>query len=371
MKTVCEKDQCAGCMACIDICSQNAISIVDSLKAYNAVIDTRKCLNCNLCHKVCQKNFPAKSEHPIQWYQGWAGNDTLREKGSSGGIASAVAKSFIENGGIVWSCTFKNGEFGFENAKHLEELEKFIGSKYVKSNPQGVYKQIKTSLKEGQKILFIGLPCQVSALKNYIGEKLSDNLYTIDLICHGTPSPQVLELFLKQYGYSLRNLKNIQFRIKAKFMVYIDSKGVITNGVSDKYSIAFLNSLTYTENCYQCMYAKTDRVSDLTLGDSWGSELQSKEQKSGISLALCQTSKGMEILQEAELHLETVDVERAIQHNHQLLFSSKKPNGRDKFFSKLGKKGFNTLVFCQFPKQCLRQDIKQILIRAKIIKRNN
>ena len=79
----------------------------------------------------------------------------------------------------------------------------------------------------------------------------------------------------------------------------------------------------------------------------------------------------MEILQEAELHLETVNIERAIQHNHQLLFSSKKPNGRDKFFSKLGKKGFNTLVFCQFPKQCLRQDIKQILIRAKIIKRNN
>lgn len=348
MKTVCEKDQCAGCMACIDICSQNAISIVDSLKAYNAVIDTRKCLNCNLCHKVCQKNFPAKSEHPIQWYQGWAENDTLREKGSSGGIASAVAKSFIENGGIVWSCTFKNGEFGFENAKHLEELGKFIGSKYVKSNPRGVYKQIKTSLKEGQKILFIGLPCQVSALKNYIGEKLNDNLYTIDLICHGTPSPQVLELFLKQYGYSLRNLKNIQFRIKAKFMVYIDSKGVITNGVSDKYSIAFLNSLTYTENCYQCMYAKTDRVSDLTLGDSWGSELQSKEQKSGISLALCQTSKGMEILQEAELHLETVNIERAIQHNHQLLFSSKKPNGRDKFFSKLGKKGLTHWFFVNF-----------------------
>ena len=368
MKTVCELNQCAGCMACVDICPKGAITIEDNLAAYNAVIDENKCIGCNACYKVCQSNHPAKRLSPIKWYQGWAEVSDVRKHSSSGGIATSISQAFIESGGVVCSCTFRNGEFIFEFAERIEDLTKFAGSKYVKSNPKGIYRSIKEYLKSGREVLFIGLPCQVSALKNFIGTQYAGGLFTADLICHGTPSPKMLEIFLNQSGHTLTELQDIQFRIKAKFMVYGDYKGVITNGVSDKYSIAFLNSLTYTENCYSCQYACKERVSDLTLGDSWGSELSMDEQKKGVSLVLCQTKKGNRLLQMADTHLENVDIEKAIANNHQLSHPSVMPKRRNEFYKRLRSRTFNSLVFWLFPKQCLRQDVKQLLIKARIIR---
>lgn len=367
MKTVCELNQCAGCMACVDICPKGAITIEDNLAAYNAVIDENKCIGCNACHKACQSNHPAKLLAPIKWYQGWAEIPDVRKHCSSGGMATAISQAFIKSGGVVCSCTFHNGEFIFEFAERIEDLKKFAGSKYVKSNPKSIYKSVKEYLRSGREVLFIGLPCQVSALKNFVGTQYESRLFTADLICHGTPSPKLLEMFLNQYGHTLSELRDIQFRVKAKFMVYGDYKGIITNGVSDKYSIAFLNSLTYTENCYSCQYACKDRVSDLTLGDSWGSELPMDEQKKGVSLVLCQTEKGNRLLQMADIHLENVDIEKAVANNHQLSHPSVMPKGRKKFYREIPKKRFNSLVFRTLPKQCFRQNVKQFLIKTKML----
>lgn len=368
MKTVCEINKCAGCMACIDICPKEAIKIKDDLSVYNAMIQEDKCIDCNACHQVCPSNHLVKLMQPVKWYQGWSIDSDIRKKCSSGGLATAISVAFIENNGIVCSCTFKNGEFIFEFAENKDDVKKFIGSKYVKSNPVGVYKMIRDRLKNGQKILFIGLPCQVSAMRNFVGKQFAENLYTADLICHGTPSPKLLALFLKQYGYTLSDLKDIQFRVKSKYMIYSNCKGIITNGVSDKYSIAFLHSLIYTENCYSCLYARKERISDLTLGDSWGSEITIEEQKKGISLILSQTEKGDELLKMADIHLETVDIDKAIANNHQLEYPPIMPNGREQFFKGLNKKKFNSLVFRQCPKQCIRQNVKKILIKLQILK---
>lgn len=368
LKTVCELNKCTGCMACVEGCPQKAIEIEDGLSFYNAIIKVNKCIKCNKCYKVCQQNNPVLSKKPTEWYQGWTNNQEERKKCSSGGLATAVSTAFLSNGGVVCSCCFRNGKFGFEFAEKTDELQKFVGSKYVKSNPEGIYKSVTEKLKSGQKVLFIALPCQVAALKKFVGEKIGENLYTIDLICHGTPSPKLLDKFLNQYNFELDALQDIQFRVKAKFMVYGDYKGIITNGVSDKYSIAFLNSLTYTENCYSCQYAKISRVSDLTLGDSWGSELSIEEQKKGISLVLSMTDKGSELLQMADVHLQSVDLTKAVANNHQLEHPSDLPKGRNMFFKKLQKGKFNRLVFQQLPKQCLRQDVKQLLLKLKIIR---
>lgn len=370
MKTVCELNKCAGCMACIDICPKGAIKIEDQLSVYNAVIQEDKCINCNMCHSVCQRNHPAETAEPIKWFQGWTEDVELRENCSSGGYATAISAAFIEAGGIVCSCVFRDGQFRFEFAENTVELKKFIGSKYVKSNPVGIYKNIKDRLSENQSILFIGLPCQIAALKKYVGTKLLGNLYTIDLICHGTPSPKLLDIFLQQYGVFLKEIKEIQFRAKAKFQIRVDDRNLVTKGVNDRYSIAFLNSLIYTENCYSCHYARKERVSDLTLGDSWGSELALAEQKKGVSLVLCQSEKGLELVKKANLHLAPVDINRAIDSNHQLKHPSVLPNGRKRFFKGImQKRSFNQLVFQCLPKQCVRQGIKDILIKVKIIHR--
>lgn len=368
MNTVCELNRCSGCMACVDVCPKGAVKILDDLTAYNAVISEEKCVDCGVCHKVCQENHMPQAIPPFKWYQGWAESDEIRKNSSSGGFATAIARAFVNKGGVVCSCIFNEGKFTFQFAENEEDVKNFVGSKYVKSNPSGIYKQIRAYLQEKKKVLFIGLPCQVAAVRNVIGNNLQEELYTADLICHGTPSPRLLDLFLKQYGKSLDQLKDIQFRVKAKMQVHGDHQGLVRKGVSDKYTIAFLNSLSYTDNCYECNYAQKSRVSDITLGDSWGSELSLEEQKKGVSLVLCQTQKGTELLKQAELHLEAVDLDKAIASNHQLAQPSELPESRKEFFDGIEKKkSFNSMVFKAFPKQCLRQDIKETLIKMKII----
>ena len=109
MKTVCPKNNCVGCMACVELCPKNAIKIVDDLSSYNAVIDEEQCVNCNLCHNVCQNNADIEATRPISWKQGWALDSSVRESSSSGGAAQAIELAFVKAGGIVCSCTFSDG----------------------------------------------------------------------------------------------------------------------------------------------------------------------------------------------------------------------------------------------------------------------
>lgn len=367
MTTVCKQNKCVGCYACFDICSKNAIKINRGTKSYNAVINENLCNKCNACKNVCQINNPIELIKPISWYQGWTNNKAIRESGSSGGIAGAISSAFLKKGGYLCSCTFKNGEFVFKITDKENELKNFSGSKYIKSCPKGIYSTIAKLLKNNKEVLFIGLPCQAAALKKFVPAKLQENLYTADLICHGTPSPKLLDIFLDQYNIDLKQSNSVEFRRKGLYQVFNNKSGVDTTGVCDRYLISFLNSLIHTDNCYECPYAKTQRISDLTLGDSWGSKLPYVEIKKGISLILCQTEKGNKLLHNADLHLENVDIENAINNNGQLKHPSVPPKKREEFFNKLEKgKSFNSLILNIFPKKCIKQSVKKILIKIGI-----
>lgn len=366
MRTVCEANKCTGCMACIDSCSKNAIQIQDSLNSYNAVINTELCVSCGKCEKICQNNFPVALQKPQKWLQGWSKDEKIRQGGASGGVAMALAQTFIKAGGTVCSCTFENGKFGFSVIEDVNDLNRFAGSKYVKSNPIGCYKKISELLQNKKKVLFIGLPCQVAAVRKYVGKKMEANLYTVDLICHGTPSPKILDIFLKQYGKELSKAKDIRFRAKGRFQIVYNGNTVIRQGVCDRYMIAFLNSLIYTENCYECKYATRMRVSDITLGDSWGSDITGSEWTRGVSLVLIQSDRGIELINKSNLHLEAVDIEKAVQNNHQLSHPSLKPKGWGAFYNKLRSgKEFNSLVLKYFYKECIKQEMKNVLIALK------
>ena len=368
MRTVCDKDMCTGCMACLEKCPKHCISIVDSLHAYNAEIDEEQCTHCNACHNVCQANHQPASLTPQLWREGWASDQEVRGRSSSGGFACAIEKAFVAAGGLVCSCAFKEGTFGFAFAEKPEDIAQFVGSKYVKSNPAGIYQRISKELKGGRKVLFVGLPCQAAALINFVGKKLAENLYTIDLICHGTPSPKILEQFLQQHKTDIKQLKHISFRSKAKFHMKGDAKYIAAPGTTDKYSIAFLNGICYTDNCYACHYAKRERVTDLTIGDNWGSDLSVDELRKGVSLVLCQTDKGKELLHQAPLTLREVDVEKAAARNEQLNHPYIKPAQRQRFFQVIEQNGsLDAVVWKIFPKTCFRQFVKGVLIKAKIM----
>ena len=368
MNTVCSLNQCTGCMACVESCAKNAIEIVDAISSYNAVIDTTKCVGCKKCESVCQVNYPPLLQKPIFWCEVWANSEDIRLNSSSGGYASAIEKAFIQNGGWVCSCKFENGVFGFSCVKENEEVKSFSGSKYVKSNPRKAYRVVKEKLNAGEKVLFVGLPCQSAALQQYIGRH-RENLYTVDLICHGTPSPKVLESFLKDYRVSLSNIERISFRDKNHFQLCNSETSLSIPTVRDLYTTTFLKSTTYTENCYTCRYATLDRVSDISLGDSWGSELPKSEVNRGISFALVQSQKGMELLQMADLCIKEADLKRAVKFNHQLDYPSVKPKERASFMGMLEKgKTFNHTVRKNYPSIYYRNIIKKALYRLKIFR---
>lgn len=369
MENVCPNDMCAGCMACIDVCPKNAIKIVDGVRSYNAVIDEKLCVDCNACRKVCQNNSASELKKPISWYQGWANEQDIRANSSSGGIAAELSRSFIENHGSVVSCVFKNGKFGFEFADSADDTKKFVGSKYVKSNPEGIYKRIKQKLDNGEKVLFIGLPCQAAAVINYVGAKAAENLFTVDLICHGSPSPKLLDKFLSCHKNSLKNMDVIAFRKKGHFHVYDKQNGILPERIQDSYTYAFLNCVIYTENCYKCKYARVERISDITIGDSWGNELSAEEQKKGVSLILCQTDKGAKLFDQASIHLESVVSDKAVAANRQLRAPSEKPEIREKFFKSIENgAGFESAFRKCYPKIYYKQKLKLLLIRMNILK---
>ena len=375
LRTVCKANFCTGCMACIGVCKKEAIMIQDSLKAFNAIIDNKKCVNCGLCDKVCPNNNRVELTKPIGWWEGWA-SETIRMRAASGGAASAMMKRFVEDGGYVASCLFKNGEFVFDVTNKLDNLMSFSGSKYVKSNPIGIYSKVVDVLRCGDKVLFIGLPCQVAAMKNYAAILSADkieNLYTVDLICHGTPSYQILKLALSEIGIDVKCLTNIRFRNKTHYQVLFgdvdnDYKEIMPTGMQDMYTYTFLSAMVNTENCYSCQYATLGRPSDVTIGDSWGSNLPSDEQCKGVSLLLCQTEKGINLVNSSGMKLKEVSLENAIKTNHQLSHPPIPPKERKIFFDNLDK-GFHKAVSKSSPVVYYKQKLKKVLIGLKIISR--
>ena len=366
MKMVCKTNKCVGCRACEELCTRNAITIEDQVKYMNAVIDETRCIDCKICDKVCQVNHPLEKKSQVAWFQGWSKDDEIREKSSSGGLAAEISRKVVNEGGIVCSCKFENGQFIFKFVECVDELKDFAGSKYVKSNPTGVYKGIRKYLNNGRTVLFIGLPCQCAAVKKATVQITKGQLYTVDLICHGTPSSKILETFMQQYGCSLKQVQSIRFRDKENFFQEQNETHIVTSGTMDCYSIAFLNGLIYTENCYECVYADSKRITDLTIGDSWGTELSGSER--GISLILCNTERGKELVERTGIYMANVNIEKAKAFNPQLREPTVMPTKRAMFFNgyENGKK-FNSLVMKCCTQKWFRQFVKRQLIRAKII----
>ncbi len=365
--TVCDMDQCTGCKACMDICPKDALRFEDAVHAMNVFIDERRCINCNACHDACQVNHPADLVKPIYWKQGWAAEE-VRRGSSSGGFAAQLMRSFIDENSYVCSCIFREGKFRYYVTNNIDEVEKYRGSKYVKSDPQGIYKEVRDLLKQGKRVLFIGLPCHVAAINKFLKDRERENLYTVDLICHGSPSPDILSSFLTDHNRDIQTLADVRFRINNTYGVLPDTESIAPVGSLDRYSIGFLSGLFYTDNCYSCKYARLERCSDITIGDSWGTDLTAEAGR-GVSLALCQSQKGKDLLLHAGLELFDVDIDQAVAANHQLRHPSEKAPAREHFFEVYERTGsVDKAVFTSLPKECMKQGLKGLLIRLHILR---
>lgn len=293
MKNINEVKNCYGCFACMSKCPKQCISIVKDKLGHLYPHANEKCIECNACLKVCPSINPNKLNIPSEVYAAVGKNNKITDKSSSGGIATILSREIILSGGIVYGCAFQK-EFDFKHVRceNLADLEDLKGSKYVQSDISKVYRGIEKDLKYNKKVLFIGTPCQVAAIKSYF--KDNNLLYTVDLICHGVPSVKILKESLPSIVIR-EGIDSIRFRVKEKYQIslYKENKLLYTRPLSkDLYLKGFFTSLFNRESCFSCQYTKKDRIGDITLGDFWGlDDIKFKAYK-GVSLCMINTDKG-------------------------------------------------------------------------------
>ena len=340
MKKICDKNKCTGCSTCINICPKKCITMKeDEYGVLMPYINEKECINCNMCEKICPENNPVEYNQPIKVFAGWSLDENVRKKSSSGGIAYEMYKYVIENNGIAVGTSFdKNLNLIHKIATNIEEINEFRGSKYVQSSIGRVYEEIKKLVKKGDTIIFIGTPCQVSGLKSFMGNKNIDNIITVDLICHGVPPIKYLKEYLK-YINMHDKIDNISFRGENDGYITGYKKGQIVykkHKKEDFYYNSFYNGLFNRENCYQCRYAKKERVGDITIGDFWeiGKEIPfNYDITEGVSLILINTYKGYKFLNKinTKIFLEERTLEEALKGNAQLNHPALKNKQTEKF----------------------------------------
>lgn len=328
MKLICEKEQCTGCAACANRCPKHCISMVEKtgLGHLYPQIDQASCVDCGACKNVCPAIHPVELHSPVKAYAGWDKDDKEYATSTSGGAASAFSRLIIRQGGVVYGCSISGLEVKHIRVDNIPDLYKLKGSKYVQSTINDCYRQVLDDLHHDRKVLFIGTPCQVAALKSLV-RKDDPNLYTIDLICHGVPSLSHLKKHIKKVCKG-KIPDEIYFRKGSQLLLLLlkGGKEIYRNELfkqryKDSYYNAFFDGFSYRESCYHCRYATSGRCSDITIGDFWG--LQGElplAHPMGCSVLLPLTNNGYELLSAIsdDFHLFERTVEEAVQGNDQL-----------------------------------------------------
>lgn len=298
-ETIATVSNCCGCLSCVNSCPQHAIFTQYSSEGFlYPIIDSKKCINCGICVHSCPLcNEVSGSLIPEKCYVAMA-HDDLRLKASSGGIFPLLANYFIEHSGYVAGAVFdENFHVQHIVSNNYTDVEKMFSSKYVQSNLNSVYSEVLSLLKCGELVLFSGCACHIAALKQFLHLEY-DNLYTIDVVCHGVPSPGVWENYLSEKP----SISSISFRDKEKlgwtsglYIEYQDGTFETASSSQDPYMYTFLNNWNLRSSCYNCHF-KSKKFSDITLGDFWGiNQFSTFDDGLGSSFVSINTSKGIDI----------------------------------------------------------------------------
>lgn len=320
------KVTCSGCNACAEACPKHCIEMVPDRKGFlypkvNEVV----CIDCGVCERVCPfEDGNKKLNVPLTAYAAWNKDREQHLGSSSGGAAYVFSSYIIKQGGIVYGCTSEGMHIRHIRVASLSELPQLQGSKYVQSDVRGIFSQVKIDLKAEKPVLFIGTPCQVAGLKNYI-RTVPPHLFLVDLICHGVPSQKMLSAHIAPISKG-RKVEHIAFRYGTTFMMKITGKDFSYECMhywKDSYMRSFMDGFTYRKSCYQCPFATSNRVGDVTIGDFWGLnglEEQPAGTHGGISVLLPCTEKGQELIRSLanKLVLHERQVTEAVDGNTQL-----------------------------------------------------
>lgn len=369
MIKIIDKKNCCGCSACASACPKQCISMQSDNEGFlYPVINETDCIDCGLCEKVCHELHPFEERHPLKVIAAINNDEEIRLKSSSGGIFYLLAEKTIAEGGVVFGARFDNEwQVVIDYAETMEGVQAFMGSKYVQARMESAYSDAKRFLEEGRKVLFSGTPCQIAGLQHFL-RKPYDNLLTVDIICHGTPSPKVWGMYLDEVVTAGRKaIKDVQFRNKRNgwkgfnfTMNYNEedqSISLCSHHQENHYMRAFLRDMILRPSCYNCQAKGGRSHSDITIADFWGVnvEIPEMDDDKGTGLVLINTDKGQVALDWSKLKYKETTLEQALRHNPAYHHSVVAHPKRSDFFQRIDEcESVNLLII-----DCLRPTLKQ------------
>lgn len=325
-----DKKDCCGCHACATVCAKHCITMRSDEEGFlYPVVNKDTCTDCGLCEKVCPVINQSEPRKPLKVYAAKNKNEEIRRQSSSGGIFTLLAEKVIAEGGVVFGARFdENWDVIHSWTDTIEGIAAFRGSKYVQSTIGDTYREARDFLKQGRKVLFSGTPCQIAGLKKYL-RKDYDNLLTVDVVCHGVPSPLVWRTYLNETREQLRAkrgvgkksvplsidelpvITDISFRDKTngwkkygfrlRYAAFEAASNTVSASVQRKnndiveyhmdniYMRGFHYSLYLRPSCYACPSKSGKSLSDMTIADYWGIDnyYPTWDDDKGTSLILC------------------------------------------------------------------------------------
>lgn len=366
-----DKSLCCGCSACVQRCPKQCITMHEDEEGFlYPKVDTATCIDCGLCEKVCPIINQAVPSEPLKVYAAKNKDLQKRELSSSGGHFIALAERVIEKGGVVFGVVFdENWEAHHVAATTLAELQPMMRSKYMQSRVENTFAEAEKYLNEGREVMYTGTPCQIAALKLFLRKEYS-NLLTVDVICHGVPSPGVWRKYLQEeinlsarsaangentvLNHSLKSMPvitGVSFREKSRSGYEWGKFGFVLWGKSpskgDKNSVlssnslhdnpfmkGFLRDIYLRPSCYNCPSKGGKSKSDMTIADYWGigrvmPDFHSPE---GVSLAILHTEKSVAAFSECNVECRESNMTDAIAGNISYYKSVAEPSKRAQFY---------------------------------------
>lgn len=338
-------ERCTGCEACANVCPQKCISFQEDAEGFfYPEINAGICRHCHLCEKVCPVVHSPAAFQRQGVYAAKNPDEKIRMASSSGGVFSMLCEAVLTENGVVFGAAWtEDWVVSHVAVESVDQLKEIRGSKYLQSRIGNSYRQVKSYLEDGRKVLFSGTACQIAGLRNFL-QRDYENLLTVDVVCHGVPSPGVWKCYLSALTGN-RTVTGIEFRNKkygwSKFSLKIESGEWTYQQMlfEDLFMKGFLSNLYLRPSCRTCPFKGPFGVSDLSLADYWGIGKfhPDFDDDRGVSLILTNTEKGADLLSKLNFTMLVTPYSEALAGNSALERSPRFSSHRSVFFTSFEK----------------------------------